>query len=142
MQIQDDKFTYLGGNRCHATCHVRVIRPGDRDEVIVIVSALAENNGMSPCNSFEELAPQLADYFELDPRQITYLERWGSFSYNDQKREEEFTFVTFSYDPRGQNAFVPDVGRFAHPTWERVTRAEVEEIAGGELPPFPHRQSE
>ena len=142
MQIQDEKFTYLDGNRRHATCHVRIIRREGREEAVVIVSALAENNGASPCNAFEELAPQLVDYFQLSPRRLTYFERWGSFSYEDLEREEEFSVVTFSYDPKGRNAFVPGLGRFAHPTWKRVTRAEVEEIAGGELPPFPHRQSE
>ena len=113
MRIQDDTFTYLDGNRGHATCHVRIIRREGREEAVVIVSALAENDGMSPCNAFEELAPQLVDYFDLDPRRLTYLERWGSFSYNDQKREEEFSVVTFSYDPKGRNAFVPGLGRFA-----------------------------
>jgi len=119
-------------NRIEAHCHVRHI--DNHRGAFIIVSALATSRGMSICNAFEDLAPQIVERLHL--KELTaYFEYWGPFSYNedDIKREEEFMLVTFAWDPDGSHPLAPGVGSFRHPRWTPRHRAEVEAIIGMEL---------
>jgi len=141
MRYHDKRFRFLDGNGREGLTGVRVFRREGDPAATVVVSALAENPGMSPCNAFEELAPQIAAAFDLDGRRLRYVEHWGPQSYADRRREEEFSVVRFSFDPDGGNRHAPGAGRFYNPRWTHATRADVEAMIGAELPPFPFEQS-
>ena len=148
MTIEDHLFPYrVSANRYVAHCHVRLVRRGA--DALLLISELASNPGMSICNAFEDLLPQLTFAFDLlpcldraGPEHLTVIEHWGPFSYGDQERAEEFTRVTYTYDP-DQPARIgfhlPELtrGAFSDPVWTPITRADVEGLLGSELPPFP-----
>ena len=148
IAIQDHLFPYyVSANGYEAHCHVRLIRKGTdvRDEdVLVIMSELASNEGMSVCNAFEDLLPQIVFTYKLDPARLTVVEHWGPFSYNDGNRDEEFTCLTYTYEPDRPTRIgfrypleALTKGAFIDPSWEPISRSDVETLAGGELPPFP-----
>ena len=167
MTIEDHLFPYrVSANRYVAHCHVRLVRPGTRQgpDVTLVVSELASNAGMSVCNAFEDLLPQIVYAYDLlpcldraGPEHLTVIEHWGPFSYRSYEggdfalpregREEEFTRVTYTYErdrPTRIGFRYPlrglTRGAFSHPVWRKISRSEVEALAGGELPPFPFEE--
>ena len=95
MTVEDHLFPFrVSANAYPAHCHVRLVRRGA--DVALILSELASNAGMSICNAFEDLLPQIALAYDLDPERLTVIEHWGPFSYEDGDREEEFSRVTYT----------------------------------------------
>ena len=98
MTIRDDLFPFrVSANRYGAHCHVRIIEAGPY--TVLILSELASNEGMSVCNAFEDLLPQITYAYGLDPEHLTVIEHWGPFSYGDHERDEEFSRITYTYEP-------------------------------------------
>ena len=146
MTVEDHPFPYrVSSNAYVAHCHVRIIRR--QSGALLIVSELASNGGMSVCNAFEDLLPLIAYAFDLDPDVLIVVEHWGPFSYTatdrgSADRDEEFVRVTYTFDrerPARIGFRYPELARgaFSDPTWTPITQADVEALAGGELPPFP-----
>ena len=139
MTVEDHLFRYrVAANAYPAHCHIRIIRQKKEADALLIVSELASNEGMSVCNAFEDLLPQIACAYGIGPEHLTVIEHWGPFSYGDHERDEEFSRITYTYEPdRPSWPSTAQLGSFSEPQWHPISRADVEEIAAGELPAFP-----
>lgn len=68
-------FNYrVRANNFHCKCGIEVL---DFDSIsLAIVTELPDNQGMSICNAFEDLAPQVANSFGLELEKLVWVEHW------------------------------------------------------------------
>lgn len=93
-------------NKAKGNCHVEIPAPN-----VAIVSETPNNTGMSVCNAFEDLVPQVCEVFGLCLDHLIWIEHWGKWSVAEgapyDRDEEEYTQVLFDIES----------GRACNPRW-------------------------
>jgi hypothetical protein len=70
-----DIFNYkVKANNYPAHCGIEITRHSD--SALVICTELPTNEGMSICNAFEDLVPQVVSYYELNLHRLIWVEHW------------------------------------------------------------------
>lgn len=114
MDVFDFK---VSSNRCLARCGVDVYQ--GRESSVVVVTELPDNPGMSICNAFEDLFPQVCRKYALNPEKVLWIEYWGRWRVADgapyDRKEEEWLKVYFQWDGN----------RVRDPKWQRWSESLV-----------------
>lgn len=125
-------------NGVEACCALRFIRVSHCD--VVIASELSTNPGISVTHACCEIAAQVALKLNLDTSRLLFFEHYGPFSYFPspfvKARQEQFARVQFSYSPHIPDPLAPGLGTFSDPRWEAVSKEDIENLVGVDLPPF------
>lgn len=140
MKDYDEILHYGGLHGCHSQCRIRRFRHEDR--TVIVATELADNRGTSITNMAEHLCDSMLS-FAGDPAIWTWIEHYPARGNHGHRISESFTRVTFQEAPgatRTHRHFLGHVyecscGRFHHPTWQSITREEVERLTGVEWLP-------
>lgn len=107
-----DLFPYkVSANRFPCKCGIDVYSLNDFD--VVLATELDSNQGMSICNAFEDLVPQVANAYSLNIHRLLWIEHWLERKDNHDRYPESYDVVLFQI----QNHHVcnPDWISFTNP---------------------------
>lgn len=109
-KFEFEQFTYrVRSNNCLAQCEVKFI-PRQYD-LVVIVKELPDNPGMSICNAFEDLFPQVVSAARLPLDSIKWVEYWPACS---DREEDEYCQVHYELS----------YGKATRPSWRYLGHTE------------------
>jgi hypothetical protein len=101
-------------------CRLRIYTQDGRHAVVL--TEIAENQGMSITNAAEDLATEIRLVYGLNPSTTAWIEHYTPDSYRERSgRAETFDLVTFTWD---------NAGAARYPKWRRLTIEEVETTTG------------
>ena len=123
--IADTLFTWRGYSRMSTTqVALYPAEPGDeRRPHTVVLTELAENRGPSVVDDVRYLADLVARQFGVDPAKVTWVVRWGAYSYPSSEEtgedKELLLRVTFRHTKSGH---------LSSPYWRVITRNDLREL--------------
>jgi hypothetical protein len=121
-QLLATTYEFTAATGIKAVCGLRLVR--DEERVVVVLTELPDNPGMSVTNACEEIATQVRRAFGLDPDQIRWIEHYPEREHHVHRRTlheaatyDEIIFIWEDYQARA-------------PTWRRLTPEEVHLLLG------------
>ena len=81
-----------------ASCWLRIYSTDGG--IVVVLSELAENPGVSVTNAAAALATEIARIYDLETVTTFWVEHYGAFSYTASGGDETFDLVTFTWRNR------------------------------------------
>ena len=117
MLLTDTIYYYKPFEQLHAHCRLRIYQ--HNEQVIVIVTEMADNREIAVTNYWPELAYEIVDQYDLNLTSTVWLEHYpqGNYALASERGDtfDQLLLVT------------------KQPQWRRLTRKEVEHLVGEPL---------
>ncbi|MCB0122677.1 MAG: hypothetical protein KDE58_10560 [Caldilineaceae bacterium] len=117
MLLTDTIHHYEPFEQLYAHCRLRIYQ--HNEQVIVIVTEMADNREIAVTNYWPELAYEIADQYGLTPTTTIWLEHYPQGNYAlASARGDTFDQLTLAAE---------------RPQWRRLTHEEIEQLIGEPL---------
>ena len=120
MNFVDQIYHYKGIMDADSRCGLKIVKGPDR-HIVIATELYEENPGTSVTDFNTRLAARLVKEFSLDPERLVFIEHCPDRGSRLEYYRQTFDRVRFKWDGSG----------FSNPTWERISRQDIDEMISG-----------
>lgn len=121
-RLVNTTYEFTAATGVQAVCGLCIVRDGE--QIVVVLTELPHNHGMSVTNAAEEIATQVRQSFGLDPDQTRWIEHYPEQQHRIRSRVHT---EPPTYD---KVIFTWDNYKASEPTWQRLSGEEGEVLLG------------
>ena len=132
--IVDEVYEYRGYHGCESRCRIRIYRPTGKPPVIIASEEAEQNPGTSITNMAEQIATDVSRIHGLAHEPFVWIEHYDDRAISAAHRHSAGPLGRENGESFDRVEFRRVGTRLTHPSWQHLSKEEVEALIGQSLP--------